>query len=95
MQSYLVFLDICVFTKTHLVPYTAQLLQARREAQLQAAHEAAIFGAPVVEDKGTKRRSTWRVREDTGPSKGYSGVDDDTHDNASTKVYGVVSEQVQ
>lgn len=68
--------------------------QARREAQLQAAHEAAIFGAPVVEDKGTKRRSTWRVREDTGPSKGYSGVDDDTHDNASTKVYGVVSEQI-
>lgn len=69
--------------------------QAKREARLQAAHEAAIFGAPVVvEDKDKKRRSSRRERARSNSR----GVDDDGYedvkDNAVAKVSGVVSEQI-
>lgn len=46
----------------------------------------------MVEDKGIKWWFMWRVWEDIGFSKGYSGVDDDIYDNVLIKVYGVVSE---
>jgi hypothetical protein len=84
-----------ISTKEHWISQKVHHVYAKREARLQAAHEAAIFGAPVVvEDKDKKRRSTRRERARSNSR----GVDDDGYkdvkDNAVAKVSGVVSEQV-
>ena len=66
-------------------------VQAKREARLQDAHEAAIFGAPVVvEDKDTKQRSNRRERERSASDDGY----ENDNGSAPAKVVGVLSEQV-
>lgn len=70
-------------------------MQARRVARLQAAHEAAIFGARVVvEDEDVKRRPARRERESSDPRGVDDDGDEDSNDTPAAKVSGVVSEQV-
>ncbi|CAM6025477.1 unnamed protein product [Sphagnum balticum] len=81
------------------------ILQARREAQIQAAHDAAIFGAPVAtthELKTKKGGSGHRVRdseEDNWAARRRSDVTSLTDEEERPKVTetpgtGVVSEQI-
>jgi hypothetical protein len=80
--------------------------QARREAQIQAAHDAAIFGAPVATTHGLKTKkegSGHRVRdgeEDNCAARRRSDVTSLTDEEERSKVTetpgtGVVSEQVK
>jgi hypothetical protein len=82
------------------------ILQARREAQIQAAHDAAIFGAPVATSHGLKTKkggSGHRVRddeEDNRAARRRSDVTSLTDEEERPKVTetpgtGVVSEQVK
>ncbi|CAK9880966.1 unnamed protein product [Sphagnum jensenii] len=81
------------------------ILQARREAQIQAAHDAAIFGAPVATTHGLKTKkegSGHRVRdgeEDNRAARRRSDVTSLTDEEERSKVTetpgtGVVSEQI-
>jgi hypothetical protein len=79
--------------------------QARREAQIQAAHDAAIFGAPVATTHGLKTEkggSGHRVRdseEDNRAARRRSDATSLTDEEERSKVTetpgtGVVSEQI-
>ncbi|CAK9277131.1 unnamed protein product [Sphagnum jensenii] len=81
------------------------ILQARREAHIQAAHDAAIFGAPVATTHGLKTKkegSGHRVRdgeEDNHAARRRSDVTSLTDEEERSKVTetpgtGVVSEQI-
>ena len=70
-------------------------VQARKEARLQAAHEAAIFGTPVVlEGTDAKGRPSRRERESSDSFGGDDDGDENDNGTGAAKVSGVVSEQV-